>query len=140
MFTSTQEQVQITAQKLGYTLTQNRVEDIAFKVDSSPLVTRFSKELTLPKIITDVRIFCYCALVAFGIITAVPLMVNRIDPSFNQVTIEDSLRTGVDVFNKTFGILFALELIWVMINLYRENQATQKMILYFLQRKVDVRK
>jgi hypothetical protein len=140
MFTSTQEQVQNTAHKLGYTLSPNRVEDIAFKVDSSPLVTRFSKELTLTKIITDVRIFCYCSLVVFGVVSTVPLIVNSINPNFNQVTLEDSLASGVDVFNRMFGILFALELIWVMINLYRENQATQKMILYFLQRKVDVRK
>ncbi len=140
MLKSTQTQVQNMATTLGCLLTSYTIEDIANKVENSNSVIKHSKELSLVKVVDDLKIFCYTSLFAFFAISGVPIIVCNLNPEFTQQTIEESVTKGVDVFQKIFTALFLLELIWITTNLYQEYKATQKMILYFLLRRVDVKK
>lgn len=145
MLNSTQTKVKNTALSLGYELTPYKIEDIAYKVDSSDSVSHYSQELSVDKVCKDLRFFVITSATVFLISAGVPMMVQKYSPEILsstsiEVTTEEHISNGTRNFRITFTILFVIELIWVIFNLYKENKATQKMILYFLQRRVNVRK
>jgi hypothetical protein len=143
MFDSTQNLVRKTANNLGYNLTDYRVEDITFRVENSPEVLKFSNELTLTKVIQDLKYFIIPSFGAFLLGLGFPFFNQaKVDSDFivTGVSMEQSVASGVEFFMNSFSFLFSIELIWLMSNLFLEKRASNKMILHFLQIREDVRK
>jgi hypothetical protein len=142
MFNSTEDLVQKTANNLGFSLTDYRVADIAFRVEQSPEVLRYSNELSLTKVVTDFSLFIIPSLGAFLIGLGLPFFNQakvEVDYSITGVTYEQSISSGSEFFTYSFSFLFLVELIWLMSNLFLEKKASNKMILHFLQIREDVR-
>ena len=143
MFNSTQDLVRIAASKLGYTLTEYRIEDVTIRVENSTEVLKFSNELTLEKVCNDLKYFILPSLSAFMFGLGVSNIIQAKSENnyfITQISIEQSVVTGSKYFWNTFSILFSIELIWLMSNLFLEKKASNKMILHFLQIREDVRK
>jgi hypothetical protein len=143
MFHSTQDLVRKTANNLGYTLSEHRIEDVSFRVDNSPEVLRFSNELTLIKVVSDLKYFILPSLGAFFLGLGFPFFNQaKVDSEFmvTGVSMEQSVASGVEFFMNSFSFLFSIELIWLMSNLFLEKKASNKMILHLLQIREDVRK
>jgi hypothetical protein len=143
LFSSTEDLVKLTAHNLGYTLTDYRVADITYRVEQSPEVIKYSKEICLTKVAKDLTLLIIPSICAFLIGLVLPIFNQakvQADYSITGVTLEQSITSGADFFNYCFSVLFLVELIWLMSNLFLEKKASNKMILYFLQIREDVRK